>query len=95
MREPPELLTLVTMEELVEWHQHPTSKKVLNFLGQIQSNYQSQLSQGATLNLSSPEATAMQTTLLLGKIFGISLILSLKEEAQSLIDQTQGEQTWQ
>ena len=85
-----ELHLAVTTEELEEWLHLPTTCKVLDFLGQIHKSFLKQVELGATLNHNSVEATAMQTTALLGKAYGVSLVLNLKDELPQEEEATDG-----
>lgn len=68
----------IPREQLRQWLQNPVTKEVLEALHQVRSHLQNSLLNGQTLILNSPEQTALQTTLLLGKLSGLNLILEME-----------------
>jgi hypothetical protein len=53
---------------------------VLKFLRSIREEYQQVVLRGETLSPNSAEQTAMQTIQVLGRIYGLNLLLDLKRE---------------
>ena len=75
-----EVQEMMSVEEYQEWRNHPTTLKIIRFLQKTREEYQRLLCQGATLTRNSCEQTALTTCELLGKIYGIALLLDLKVE---------------
>ncbi len=73
-----EILLHLTPEQVEEWKQYPETKEVLRFLRAVRENYREQLERGETLNLLSVEHTALQTSKMLGQIYGLNLMLDLQ-----------------
>ena len=71
-------VTDLTPEEMEEWLRNPTTRKVLQGLRSLRQEYQDQLVRGVTLNLTSVEQTALQTSRLLGQIYGLDLMLEMR-----------------
>jgi hypothetical protein len=78
----PEIMLDIPLEEMVEWMQHPTTKKVHKFFQESHKSLEMELCQGQTLSLTSLEAVGLQTNYLLGEIKGASLILQMFQEVE-------------
>lgn len=68
----------IPKEHLQEWLADPITKKVMDSLRKVRADHQSVLNDGGTLDITSTEKTALQTTLLLGKISGMNLFLEIE-----------------
>jgi hypothetical protein len=70
----------IPKEHLEDWLRDPITKKVMSILRETRSDFQDSLITGQTLSMQSCEATALQTSLLLGKISGLNIILEFQIE---------------
>jgi hypothetical protein len=71
----------ITNEQLKGWLTSPLTVKVFDILRRVRQDHQDALLQGQTLNAGSVEATALQTTLLLGKISGLNILLEIQADS--------------
>ena len=78
----PEILHKVGLEELLEWAQSPTTRKVREFLQECKQSLEEQLSRGVTLVLNNSDQTALQTAKVVGMVQGQDLILSALQDVE-------------
>lgn len=71
-------LEQIPKEMMQEWLQHPVTLEVLQCLQETRKHFQSQMLEGATLNLNSSENTALRTAQHLGIISGLNIILEME-----------------
>lgn len=70
----------IPKEELLEWLNHRTTKSVFKVLKSLRDEHQNMVLNGQTITMSSCESTALQTTMLLGRIAGLNSILEIVVE---------------
>ena len=87
----PEILLEIHPQQMREWLDNPTTRKVQKFWKECQQSLETQMSQGTTLSLTSLEEVALQTNYLLGQIQGCSLILMTLQESKDYINQKEEE----
>lgn len=83
----------IPRKEMEAWLHHPTTKLVLSALRELRQALLDQLSQGRTLTMHSVEQTAMQTTLVSGRIYGLNSILELSLAPEDKDANNDGEHT--
>ena len=69
---------MINKEDMSSWLADPVTVLVFDYLRGIRGDMQEQLTSGATLDRLSVERTAMETTLLLGKISGLNILLEME-----------------
>lgn len=72
----------IPKEHLQQWLTDPITRKVFDVLRKTRDDHKDLLCDGGTLNLSSSEHTSLQTTLLLGKIAGLNMLLEIKVDSE-------------
>lgn len=73
-----EIVVPIAPEEMEEWLQNPTTRKVLQGLRSLREEYKEQMAKGLTLNLTSVEQTALWTCKMQGQIYGLDLMLEMR-----------------
>lgn len=73
-----EIVVPISPEEMEEWLQNPTTRKVMQGLRLLREEYKEQMAGGQTLNLTSVEQTALWTCKMQGQIYGLDLMLGMR-----------------
>ena len=67
----------ISKEFMLEWLQHPVTKKVIKELSQAREDFRQVLTEGGMLDMTSTEKTALQTARTVGRIEGLNLLLEI------------------
>lgn len=70
----------IPKEQLLDWLGQSTTKAVFGCLREVKKGHEDMVLQGGTLNMSSPDETALLTARMLGRIEGLNTILEIVVE---------------
>lgn len=78
--------TDITEDEVYDWLQNETTKKIRKLITEIKMEYEKSLANGFSITPSSAERTAIETAKVVGIIAGLSefLAIDLKDSIESL-----------